>query len=121
MRTFNRIICSSLFSLLFVGCTTINVDHIQIEDEIVVRDGDAVVILGRHHSAEIETETSIVGCLGGKLRQNVQNLRVIPEGEFTDLFYPWFEARTAPQHPWRSTTGGAFASPWPQSVGIVHE
>ena len=99
MKIYNRIIYLFPLSLLLSGCTTINVDHIQLEDEINIRSGDAIVILGRHHSAEIETEASIVSCLGNKLSQNVSNLRVIPEREFTDQFYPWFEARTAPQHP----------------------
>jgi len=81
------------------ACTTINVDHIKLEDNLDVRQGDAVVILGRHHSAEIETETSLVACLGGKLERNVKQVKVIPELQFIDNFYPWFEARTAPQHP----------------------
>lgn len=81
------------------ACTTINVDHIQLEDNIAIDKGDSVVILGRHHSAEIETESSLVSCIGGKLQRNVKDVRVIPELQFVDDFYPWFEARTAPQHP----------------------
>ena len=104
MSIYHRIIHISTLSLIFTACTTINVDHIQLEDEINIREGDAVVILGRHHSAEIETERSIVGCLGNKLSQNVSSLRVIPEGKFIDEFYPWFEARTAPQHPKKLAT-----------------
>ena len=83
----------------FSGCTTINVDHIQLEDSLDVRQGDAVVILGRHHSAEIETESRLVACLGTKLQRQVKEVVVIPELQFIDDFYPWFEARTAPQHP----------------------
>jgi hypothetical protein len=88
-------------SLIFVitACTTINVDHIQLEDNLDLRAGDSIVILGRHHSAEIETETSLVACLGGKLNRQLTNIRVVPESQFIDDFYPWFEARTAPQHP----------------------
>jgi hypothetical protein len=86
-------------SLFGAACTTINVDHILLEDNLDVQDGDAVVILGRHHSAEIETEFSLVDCLGVQLRRSVSNLRIIPESDFVDQFYPWFEARTAPQHP----------------------
>ncbi|NND00127.1 MAG: hypothetical protein HKN85_08095, partial [Gammaproteobacteria bacterium] len=90
-----------LFAWTFfaAGCTTINVDHIQLEDSLSVRQGDAVVILGSHHSAEIETESSLVACIGGKLQRKVKEVTVIPELQFVDDFYPWFEARTAPQHP----------------------
>ena len=81
------------------ACTTVNVDQIRLEQSLTLGDGEAVVILGRHHSAEFETEHSLVRCLGDKLRQNKQDIVVIPEAKFTDQFYPWFEARTAPLHP----------------------
>ena len=92
---------SLAFALILssAACTTINVDHIQLEDGIGVIQGDAVVILGRHHTAEIETESSLVACIGGKLQSSVKQITVIPELQFIDSFYPWFEARTAPQHP----------------------
>jgi hypothetical protein len=81
------------------ACTTINVDHVQLEDNIQISKGDSVVILGRKNTAEIETETSLVSCIGGRLQRSVTNVKVIPEEQFVDNFYPWFEARTAPQHP----------------------
>jgi len=33
------------------------------------------------------------------LQRGVRDINVIPEMQFVDNFYPWFEARTAPQHP----------------------
>ena len=95
LHTFNLL----ALGLFCTACTTINVDHILLEDNLQIQNGDAVVILGRHHSAEVETEFSLVDCLGGQLKRSVSNLRIIPESEFIDSFYPWFEARTAPQHP----------------------
>ena len=86
-------------SLYLAACTTINVDHIQLEDSLDILSGDSVVILGRHHSAEIETETSLVDCLGGKMQRQLNGLTIISETQFINDFYPWFEARTAPQHP----------------------
>jgi hypothetical protein len=81
------------------ACTTINVDHVQLQDNIEIVKGDSVVILGRKNTAEIETEGSLVSCIGGRLQRSVEHVRVIPEQQFVDNFYPWFEARTAPQHP----------------------
>ena len=89
-----------IFAAAFVSaCTTINVDHIQIENEVGLADGDAVVVLGRHHSAEFETEPTLIRCLSNRLRNGTDNLTIISEDEFVDQFYPWFEARTAPLHP----------------------
>ena len=85
--------------LILSACTTINVDHIQLEDQISMSTGDAVVVLGRHHSAEFETEPSLIRCLSSRLTRGTDNLVVISEEEFVDDFYPWFEARTAPLHP----------------------
>lgn len=85
--------------LVLNACTTINVDHIQLEDNIGLVSGDAIVVLGRHHSAEFETEPSVIRCLSRRLRNGTNNLIVYSEDEFVDQFYPWFESRTAPLHP----------------------
>ena len=92
-------ICNLVLLLWLSACTTINVDHIKLEKNLQIRHGDAVVVLGRHNSAQSETETSLVSCIGKKLQSGLNNLTIIPEQEFVDLFYPWFEARTAPMHP----------------------
>ena len=86
-------------TLLMTACTTINVDHIQLENDVGLASGDAVVILGRHHSAEFETEPSLIRCLSNRLRNGTDNLTVYSEDQFVDQFYPWFEARTAPLSP----------------------
>lgn len=86
-------------ALLLSACTTINVDHIQLENDVGLVEGDAVVVLGRHHSAEFETEPSLIRCLSGRLRNGTDNLTIISEDQFVDQFYPWFEARTAPLSP----------------------
>lgn len=83
------------------ACTTINIDHIKMEDSFDIAKGDAVVVLGRHDSAEVETEPSLVRCIGSRLQRGAKGVTIIPETEFVDLFYPWFEARTAPKHPER--------------------
>ena len=98
MKTFKSLYLVA-FCLYASACTTINVDHIQLEDNLDIQTGESVVILGRHHSAEIETETSLVDCLGGKLQRQLKEVRIISETQFINDFYPWFEARTAPQHP----------------------
>jgi hypothetical protein len=94
----------NLFSVSIVlvalsACTTINVDHVRLKDTAALVEGDAMVVLGRHQTAEIQTEASLVACIGGRLAKGAGDVRIIPEAEFVDSFYPWFEARTAPLHP----------------------
>jgi len=91
---------SSVFMLWMVtACTTINVDQVRLRDNIDLKEGDAMVVLGRHQTAEIQTESSLVSCIGNRLARGTGDTRVIPESEFVDAFYPWFEARTAPLRP----------------------
>jgi hypothetical protein len=85
--------------IILSACTTINVDHVRLKETAALEEGDAMVVLGRHQTAEIQTEASLVSCIGGRLAKGTGDVRIIPEAEFVDAFYPWFEARTAPLHP----------------------
>ncbi|MFM7275816.1 MAG: hypothetical protein ACKO4A_18570 [Gammaproteobacteria bacterium] len=82
-----------LGSALLAACTTTKIDERRITSASVSA-GDGVVVLGRRHSNDYETEPDFVRCVG----RGVSNTgaRVIPELEFMNSFYPWFEPRTAP-------------------------
>jgi len=96
---FIKLGCTLLGLLVISACTTINVDQVKLEDTVDLGTGDAMVVLGRHQSAEFETESTLVDCIGGRLRRSQSGVRIIPQEDFVDAFYPWFEARTAPLHP----------------------
>jgi hypothetical protein len=57
--------------------------------------GEKVVILGRRDAGHYETDRDFVGCVGKRLKNT--NLKVMPEQDFIDAVYPWFEPRTAPK------------------------
>ncbi len=89
-------------SLLFVclagvsGCrTTTVVDEYRIEPATIAR-GEAIVVLGRRHDMDKDTERDFISCVGKSLTGSTTDLQVIPEGEFVDAMYPWFEVSTAP-------------------------
>ncbi len=81
---------------LLCGCTTVSVDEMRWQETSIDPTEDSIVILGRHHSPEFETEPELVSCIGSRLKSSMRGLNVIPESEFVDLLYPWFEPRTAP-------------------------
>lgn len=81
---------------MLAGCTSVTVDQMRWEDTSIDPNQDSIVILGRHHSPEYETESSLVSCIGSKLTNRLGGLNVINEREFQDALYPWFEPRTAP-------------------------
>lgn len=99
MRPSVKLIFVSTLLIVLSACTTINVDHVRIKETAALKEGDAMVVLGRHQTAEIQTEASLVSCIGSRLARGTGDVRIIPEAEFVDSFYPWFEARTAPLHP----------------------
>ncbi len=81
------------------GCTTINIDQVRLKETVEWQKGDSMVVLGRHQTPEIQTEASLVACIGSKLKRGTKDIQIIPEAMFVDEFYPWFEARTAPLRP----------------------
>ncbi len=84
-----------LIALTTVGCTSLTINEYK-RGTVSLSAGDAVVVLGRRHASDYETEPELVSCVGRVLRGSDGGIRVIPEAEFVDALYPWFEPRTAP-------------------------
>lgn len=81
------------------GCVTSTVDE-MIFNEPIEGIGDAsVVILGRRHASDYETEPDFVACVGEYIADRDNSIRLIGELEFLNDLYPWFEPRTAPLRP----------------------
>lgn len=83
--------------MLLSGCTTVVIDEYRRSSGELAH-GDSVVILGRRHSSEYETEPDLIDCVGKQLHNSKTGVTVIPEQQFVDAMYPWFEPRTAPLH-----------------------
>lgn len=78
------------------ACTTTTVDEYRENSTSLTLDSsERVVVLGRRHYADYETEPGFIDCIGKKLEAD-KEISVLPEREFVDLLYPWFEPRTAP-------------------------
>jgi hypothetical protein len=83
---------------LMGGCaSTTTVDDFRPTSELIdIAAGERVAVLGRRDAGHYETDRSFIDCLIKRLARS--NLQVIPEQEFVDTLYPWFEPRTAPKH-----------------------
>lgn len=92
---FKPLIVSAL--IIMTGCTTVVIDEYRRSDGELAA-GDSVVILGRRHSSDYETEPDLIACVGRELHNPEMGVNIIPEKEFVDIMYPWFEPRTAPMH-----------------------
>ncbi|WP_461521351.1 hypothetical protein [Porticoccus sp.] len=94
----NRIaLVSAITLLLLTGCgTSTSIDEFRVSTkELELKGNEQIVVMGRRHSGEYETEPGFIDCIGDKLANNGL-IKVMPEQEFLDGFYPWFEPRTAP-------------------------
>mgnify|MGYP007055203950 FL=1 len=86
----------ALILLTVQGCTSVTIDEYHASQDVGITHGERVVVLGRRHSSDYETEPDLVSCIGDVLDDQNDVIEVIPERQFIDALYPWFEPRTAP-------------------------
>jgi hypothetical protein len=91
------LVCAGIF--LTPACVTSNVDQTVYNEPIAGIGNASVVILGRRHGSDYETEPDFVKCVGQYITAGDKSVTVIGELEFLNALYPWFEPRTAPMHP----------------------
>ncbi len=84
-------------AVVLAGCTTTTINEMR-QGYTGITKSESIVVLGRRHKSDYETELDFVQCIGGEISGQKANVSVIPEQEFADNLYPWFEPRTAPVH-----------------------
>ncbi len=78
-----------------VSCTSTTVDEFR-QGETGINSEEAVVVLGRRQASDYETRSEFVECVGDRMGRGDNAIRIVPEQEFVDAMFPWFEPRTAP-------------------------
>lgn len=81
--------------LLLTACTVTEIDEFRQASTSISSD-ESIVILGRRQSNDYETEGSFVDCVARVVTSGKDSISVIPEQEFLDAMFPFFEPRTAP-------------------------
>jgi hypothetical protein len=87
-----------IFALLLVSlasCTSTTIDEFR-QGETGIESDESVVILGRRQASDYETRSEFVSCVGERMNRGEDAVSIIPEQEFVDAMFPWFEPRTAP-------------------------
>ena len=84
-----------LLVVLLTSCTSTTVNEFR-QGETGINSDESIVILGRRHSSDYETRAEFVDCVGERMTSGNDSISVIPEKEFVDAMFPWFEPRTAP-------------------------
>jgi hypothetical protein len=78
-----------------MSCTSTTVDEFR-QGETGISSEEAVVVLGRRQASDYETRSEFVECVGERMGRGDNAIRIVPEQEFVDAMFPWFEPRTAP-------------------------
>jgi len=81
------------------ACVSATVDEMVFNVPTEGIGESSIVILGRRHASDYDTEPEFVECVGDHIASKDKDIRVIGELEFINSLYPWFEPRTAPLHP----------------------
>ncbi len=90
-----KIKCVISLSYLMMSCTSTTVDEFR-QGATGIESGESVVILGRRQASDFETRSEFVECIGERMGRGENAISVVPEREFIDAMFPWFEPRTAP-------------------------
>jgi hypothetical protein len=91
----NRFGIALLLLVSFASCTTTTIDEFR-QGETGIENHESVVILGRRQASDYETRSEFVECVGERMTRGENSISIVPEQEFVDAMFPWFEPRTAP-------------------------
>ena len=91
----NKAAISYVLTCFLASCTSTTVDEFR-QGETGIESDESVVILGRRQASDFETKSDFVECVGRGMSQGENAISVVPEREFVDAMFPWFEPRTAP-------------------------
>ena len=95
LRT-NRLGIALLLLVSLASCTTTTIDEFR-QGETGIENNESVVILGRRQASDYETRSEFVECVGEGMNRGENPISIVPEQEFIDAMFPWFEPRTAPK------------------------
>lgn len=90
-----RRILAALLAIALGGCITARVEDAR-EHATGINEGESIVVMAKSYHQGNETEADYIRCVENTLARGSNGLRVIPNQQFVDSLFPWFEPRTAP-------------------------
>jgi hypothetical protein len=85
--------------LALQACVTSTVDEVLYKGPEANLGDASIVIMGRRHASDYETEPDFIECIGDHIHSADTSITVMSELQFMNELYPWFEPRTAPLRP----------------------
>lgn len=96
VSTLGRLLLVVVPCVVMGACsTTMRVEDVRMATTGILA-GEGVVIMARSYHLGNKTEEKFINCVSDSIGRGPSGLRVIPNHEFVDALFPWFEPRTAP-------------------------
>lgn len=93
MRQSNALI--GLLTISLAGCVTSRIEDNR-ENTTGLNAGESIVVMAKSYHQGNETEADYISCVEKALGSGSGGVSVIPNQQFVDGLFPWFEPRTAP-------------------------
>jgi len=90
-----RGLLAALLAMTLGGCITARIEDAR-EQATGIAEGESIVVMAKSYHQGNETEADYVRCIEDVIGRGSRGLRVIPNQQFVDALFPWFEPRTAP-------------------------
>ncbi|MEL7537501.1 MAG: hypothetical protein AAFZ58_09165 [Pseudomonadota bacterium] len=84
-----------VFAIGLGGCVTAKLEDTK-QATTGISSGESIVVMPKSYHLGNETERSFTECIGKQLAKGSTGLSVMPNEQFVDSLFPWFEPRTAP-------------------------
>jgi hypothetical protein len=84
-----------VLALALSGCITASLEDDRVETTGLLA-GESVVVMAKSYHQGNETESDYIRCIENALARGSGSLSVVPNQQFIDNLFPWFEPRTAP-------------------------
>jgi hypothetical protein len=84
-----------VLALALSGCITASLEDDRVETTGLL-NGESVVVMAKSYHQGNETEADYIRCVENALTRGSGSLSVVPNQQFIDNLFPWFEPRTAP-------------------------
>ncbi len=86
---------AALLAIALGGCVTARVEDARV-NATGLNEGESVVVMAKSYHQGNETEADYIRCVEDTIGRGSKGLSVIPNQQFVDALFPWFEPRTAP-------------------------
>lgn len=82
--------------LMLTACASNGQKNTPEQQVVIDPSLPSIAILGRRHVGHNKTELDYIACIEEELELRFRSLNIIPEQQFVDSMYPYFEKSTAP-------------------------